>query len=96
MMDMLSLNMSGSWKTALTCMKPAQDIIVKFVNCYGKRAHQILADGGLAPKLLYCGSPWLDNNAPSYWSILMVVMEYVDGNTFSVAKKMSEDLVERV
>ena len=34
---------------------------------------------------------------PSYWSISMVVMEYVDGDTFVVAKqKISEESIERV
>lgn len=37
----------------------------------------MLADEGLAPKLLYCGSPRADDD-PSYQSILMVVMEYAD------------------
>ena len=74
---------------ARTCMNPAQDIVVKFVDRYGERAHQILADEGLAPKLLYCGSPQLDDSddAPSYQSISMVVMEYVDGDMFAVVKK---------
>ena len=76
---------------------PAQDIVVKFVDRYGQRAHQILADKCLAPKLLYCGSPCLGDDEPSYRSIYMVVMEYVDGDTFVVAKqKMSEESVERV
>ena len=76
---------------------PAQDIVVKFVDRYGQRAHQILADEGLAPKLLYCGSPRLDDDEPSYGSISMVVMEYVDGDTFVVAKqKMTKESVERV
>jgi len=76
---------------------PAQDIVVKFVDRYGQRPHQILADEGLAPKLLYCGSPHFDDNEPSYQSISMVVMEYVDGDTFAVAKqKMSEESVKTV
>ena len=66
---------------------PAQDIVVKFVDRYGQRAHQILADKCLAPKLLYCGSPCLGDDEPSYRSIYMVVMEYVDGDTFVVAKQ---------
>jgi serine/threonine protein kinase len=75
----------------------AQDIVVKFVDRYGQRAHEILADVGLAPKLLYCGSPHLNKGEPSYQSISMVVMEYVDGDTFAVAKqKMSQESVETV
>jgi serine/threonine protein kinase len=80
---------------ARTETMPVQDIVVKFVDRYGQRAHQILADQGLAPKLLYCGSPRLDDKDPSYQSISMVVMEYVDGDTLAVAKqKMSEASVE--
>jgi serine/threonine protein kinase len=76
---------------------PAQDIVVKFVDRYGKKAHQILADEGLAPKLLYCGSPHLNDDEPSYQSISMVVMEYVDGDTFAVAKqRMSEESIKTV
>ena len=76
---------------------PAQDIVVKFVDRYGQRAHEILADKGFAPKLLYCGSPRLDDKEPSYESISMVVMEYVDGDTLAVAKKkMSEESVRTV
>lgn len=84
---------------ARTETMPAQDIVVKFVDRYGHRAHQILADQGLAPKLLYCGSPRLDDDSdePSYQSISMVVMEYVDGDTLAVAKqKMFETSVEAV
>ena len=98
--------MSAFWKTpptasitlrAQTGATPAQDIVVKFVDRYGQRAHQILADKGLAPKLLYCGSPRLVDYEPSYRSISMVVMEYVDGDTFVVAKqKMTKESVERV
>ena len=76
---------------------PAQDIVVKFVDRYGQRAHQLLADEDLAPELLYYGSPRFDDDEPSYQSISMVVMEYVDGDTFAVAKrKMSEESVKKV
>ena len=83
---------------ARTMMEPIQDIVVKFVDRYGQRAHQILADEDLAPKLLYCGSPHFDEDEPSYQSISMVVMEYIDGDTLSVAKKnkMSEESAETV
>ena len=76
---------------------PAQDIVVKFVDRYGQKAHQILADEGLAPKLFYCRSPRLNDDEPSYQSISMVVMEYVDGETFAVAKqRMSEESIQTV
>ena len=74
-----------------------QDIVVKFVNRYGERAHWILVDESLALKLLYCRSPHLNDSELSYQSISMVVMEYVDGNKFAVAKqKLSEESVEAV
>ena len=81
---------------ARTIAEPCQDI-VKFVDCYGEKAHRILADDGLAPKLLYCGSPRLDGDQPSYQSISLVVMEYIDGDTLAVAKQgMNEETMERV
>ncbi|KAF8322894.1 uncharacterized protein EI90DRAFT_3130658 [Cantharellus anzutake] len=58
---------------------PPQDIVVKFADRYGESAHQTLADHNYAPKLLYCGSPHLHEHEPSYQSIIMIVMEYVDG-----------------
>jgi hypothetical protein len=60
---------------AETLTEPAQDIVVKFVERYGGKAHRILADEGLAPKLLYYGSPHHDDDQPSYRPIEMVVME---------------------
>ena len=74
-----------------------RDIVVKFVERYGRNAHQILADAGLAPGLLYCGSPHLKDGEPSYRSISMVVMEYIDGVTLAVAKKdLDEEKMKRV
>ncbi|KAK2461366.1 hypothetical protein APHAL10511_006590 [Amanita phalloides] len=82
---------------AQTETKPAQDIVVKFVERYGQGAHEILADQGFAPKLLYYGSPHLDDDEPSYGSTFMVVMEYIDGVMFAKAKEeMSEELLETV
>jgi serine/threonine protein kinase len=82
---------------ARTNTDPAQDIVVKFVDRYGERAHRLLANEGLAPKLLFCGSPRLDDEQPSYQPISMVVMEYVDGDTLAVgSKSMSEESVETV
>jgi serine/threonine protein kinase len=66
--------------------KAGRDVVVKFVERYGERAHRLLADAGLAPKLLYCGSPRSKSDQPSYRSISMVVMEYVDGETLAMAK----------
>ena len=82
---------------AETLTEPAQDIVVKFVERYGGKAHRILADAGLAPKLLYYGSPHHDDDQPSYRSIEMVVMEYIDGDTLVKARpKMNEVTMKKV
>jgi serine/threonine protein kinase len=82
---------------AETLTEPAQDIVVKFVERYGGKAHRILADAGLAPKLLYYGSPHYDDDQPSYRSIEMVVMEYIDGDTLAKAMpKMNEESMKKV
>jgi len=82
---------------AQTRTMPAQDIVVKFVDRYGERAHRLLANKDLAPKLLYCGSPQLNDDQPTYRSISMVVMDYVDGDTLIVPKrKMNEETIETV
>ena len=82
---------------ARTTTEPAQEIVVKFVDRYGVRAHRILAAEGLAPKLFFYGSPRLSNEQPSYRSLSMVVMEYIDGETFAQAKKeMNTQTTEKV
>jgi serine/threonine protein kinase len=82
---------------ARTTTEPAQEIVVKFVDQYGEKAHRILAAEGLAPKLFFCGSPCLSDEHPSYRSLSMVVMEYIDGETFAQAKKeMNPQTTEEV
>lgn len=82
---------------AKTRTVPSRDIVVKFVDRYGERAHRLLADADLVPKLLYYGSPHLKDNQPSYHSISMVVMEYVDGITLAEAKRtMDKGTIEKV
>ena len=71
---------------AKTCTHPVQDIVVKFVDHYGERAHRLLAENNLAPTLFYYGSPCLDKK-PSYHSLSMVVMDYIDGDTLASAKE---------
>ena len=71
---------------ARTCAYPAQDIVVKFVDHYGERAHRLLAENGLAPTLLYHGSPSLDKEF-SLHPLSMVVMDYIDGDTLDFARK---------
>ena len=81
---------------ARTCTEPSRDIVVKFVDRYGERAHQVLAEAGMAPKLFYCESPQLDMEQPSYHPLRMVVMEYVNGSTLTAARgKMNAETVER-
>ena len=71
---------------AQICAYPAQDIVVKFVDRYGERVHRLLAKSDVAPALFYYGSPCL-NEEPSYHSLSMVVMDYIDGDTLASAKK---------
>ena len=71
---------------ARTNTEPTQDIVVKFVDRYGEKAHRLLAAEGLAPKVLFFGSPHLEDEQPSYRSISMVVMEFIDGVTLDKAK----------
>ena len=76
---------------AQTETEPAQDIVVKFVERYSPRAHHMLADEGWAPRLKYYGP------LEPYGSLFMVVMEYIRGETFTLAKsKMNKDRVETV
>jgi hypothetical protein len=58
---------------AWTCTEPAQVIVMKFIDCYRERAHCILVEVGLAPKVLYCGPLQLDMGQPSYHLLCMVV-----------------------
>lgn len=76
---------------ARTRTEPCKDIVVKFVDNYGLKAHNILAAKGLAPKLLYHGMPSFEHDVPSYGKYQMVVMEYIEGRTFFIAK----DTVDR-
>jgi serine/threonine protein kinase len=56
-----------------------QDIIVKFVERYNAEAHHLLANANLAPTLLYCSTE--DHNPPELGGLIMVVMEYINGQT---------------
>ncbi|KZS99426.1 uncharacterized protein LAESUDRAFT_765544 [Laetiporus sulphureus 93-53] len=62
---------------------PATDtrIVVKFVERYGRNAHDLLAKEGLAPKLYYYGDIWQDNPIANTGCgpRKMVVMEYITG-----------------
>jgi len=73
---------------AQTETEPPQDIVVKFVERYSERAHRMLAGQGLAPQLEYYGP------LQPYGSPYLVVMAYIHGHTFTLAKsKMNEGMV---
>ena len=82
---------------AYTLTEPARHIVVKFADRYGAKAHDILANNNpkLAPDLLYCGSPHLEDSDPSYDSLIMIVMEFVDGKTLA-GSKMNRRTAEMV
>ena len=82
---------------AETLTGPIRHIVVKFVESYSEQAHRILAEKGRAPRLLYHGSMHFYTEQPSYDSVSMVVMEYIDGDTFALAKsKMSKGMIRTV
>ena len=84
-----------------------QKLVVKFVERYGVQAHQLLADAGMAPRLLYCGP--LDgeinigDEAGSHaqdtseicglyvGQIRMVIMEYIEGDAMSEERPVPEN-----
>ena len=78
--------------------KADKDIVVKFVDRYGERAHHILANEGYAPEVLYYGTPHLHDSDPSYESISMVVMDYIKGETLAKANQetLSKETKARV
>ena len=56
-----------------------REIVVKFVRRYNANAHHLLAIAGRAPELIYCSDE--DPNSPNLAGLIMVAMEYVNGNT---------------
>ncbi|EPT02361.1 hypothetical protein FOMPIDRAFT_53836 [Fomitopsis schrenkii] len=52
-------------------------MVVKFVETYGRDAHELLARSGFAPELIYYGDVWPTQAVSGPWK--MVVMEYVAG-----------------
>ncbi|KAJ6494397.1 hypothetical protein C8R45DRAFT_824657 [Mycena sanguinolenta] len=58
-----------------------RSVVVKFAQTYCPEAHELLAQKGLAPQLLYCGPVDHSNGAPSYRLLKMIVMQYIDGKT---------------
>ncbi|KAG9118692.1 hypothetical protein FRC07_006668 [Ceratobasidium sp. 392] len=84
-----SLGEHGSLKTVFQARteslvgQPAKDIVVKFPETYHSRAHQLLAEAGLAPKLLFDG--FSIPGAPKPSGRFMIVMEYVKGRDLTEA-----------
>ena len=84
-------------------------LVIKFVEKYGVEAHQLLADAGMAPQLLYCGlldGEWDVRNAGSRTRVNtagglyscpidMVVMEHIEGNTVDKTSVLPKDVREK-
>ena len=73
-------------------------LVIKYVEQYGVEAHQLLADAGMAPQLLYCGL--LDGegdvrNAGSHTRVNMIIMEYIEGYTADKAPVLPKDIREK-
>ncbi|KZT70608.1 hypothetical protein DAEQUDRAFT_750287 [Daedalea quercina L-15889] len=56
-------------------------MVVKFVEAYGRDAHELLARNGFAPELIYYGDVWPTQAVSGPWKT--VVMEYVEGVTLA-------------
>ena len=72
------------------------DVVIKFVECYGEEAYQLLAKEHLVPQLLYCGRVGINNNDPIFGELQMVIMEYVDGETLQEVKQVPPRAKEEV
>ncbi|KAJ3782759.1 hypothetical protein GGU10DRAFT_297341 [Lentinula aff. detonsa] len=66
-------------------------IVIKFARRYGEDAHKWMADKRLAPKLLTC-----ESLGEKYGNLLLVVMEFVEGQTLHDAYDSTEPLPENV
>jgi len=88
-----------------------QNLVIKFVDRYGVDAHQLLADAGMAPRLLYCGLMDGRDDVRNAWSravgsikggglyigpTRMVVMEYIEGNSEVERASWPDDAREQV
>lgn len=56
-------------------------LVVKFVETYGREAHEFMASKGLAPPLHHCAALAGRFRGHSFRRLLMVVMDHVDGET---------------
>ncbi|KAJ3796359.1 hypothetical protein GGU11DRAFT_831818 [Lentinula aff. detonsa] len=66
-------------------------IVIKFARRYGEDAHKWMVDKRLAPKLLTC-----ESLGEKYGNLLLVVMEFVEGQTLHDAYDSTEPLPENV
>ncbi|KAG8779903.1 hypothetical protein FRC12_023729 [Ceratobasidium sp. 428] len=72
-------------------LDPPKQIVVKFVQTYNAKAHELLAKHGLAPALLYDGNAHpQDQPGPNH---TMVVMEFLHGTDLS---KFKDPLPSRI
>ena len=72
--------------------KAGRQIVVKFVSRYNARAHHLLAQEGLAPKLLYPETEELEPKM--FGKRYMVVMDYFEGK--QAAPELSQEHFEQV
>ena len=88
-----------------------KNLVVNLVHQYGVEAHQLLADAGAAPWLLYCGSLDGKHDVGANGSrfkgstklcglysgpISMAVMEYIEGKTMDKITSLPNDTHERI
>ena len=81
---------------AKTTSANPKDVVVKFVHRYGEEAHRLLARESLAPQLFYHGKIGVLEGDPSYGHLRMVVMDYIDGDTFDQAKQIPPTFVDQI
>ncbi len=76
-LDYLTL-LSGESRAVYLAKVDDRHVVVKFVSTYSIRAHNLLAEKGLAPEIIYDGT-----NKPRHGDLFMIVMEYVKGKTLT-------------
>ena len=87
-----------------------QKLFIRFVEKYGAAAHQLLANAGMAPRLLYCGLPDGTDDVRRVGSralgrireyglyegpIRMVVMQHVEGKTMDKVSPPPENACDQ-
>lgn len=76
-LDYLTL-LSGESRAVYLAKVDDTHVVVKFVSTYSIRAHNLLAEKGLAPMIIYDGT-----DGPRFGELSMIVMEYVKGDTLT-------------